>query len=851
MFSFFGLNLAICAVVGLSAASAAEVRWDSLDDIGNLGRVASVEVSPHSSQTIIAGGDVLGAGLTTDGGETWQQPIGFANSQDNDVTFHPTDPNIVWVGTLGGPYKSIDGGKTWTVKRNGMPPVSTVTISAPIERVIFDPHNSNTLLAVAGNHRHMGYGKPGITCWGGVWKSTDGGEHWNKISTIDDGAVGGPSDGVGAMINDIGFAAGSSSILYACSDRLGVYKSVDGGSSWTKINHGLPNKEAWSIALHPTNPDILWVSMGAGGGVYKSTDGGASWKSSSKGLIDLMESTVFRTIAVAKSDPNYVYCAAWEGSGSTYRSTDGGKTWTQLIKHGDHAVLINGTANSTGVAFQRINVDPNNAKHVVGACEGSVVQSWDAGVTWKDLTSFDTVGGRRGTGYGGMCGTHIAWNPYKPGLVFTCGDDEGKLERSENYLWSWKLARSSNLIGPYNGSSDCTFAADGTIYVGTGQFGNRVPPYANEPILKSTDFGNTWHYCQRPHGAIGDNRAVYVNPKNSSEVWCITGGSSTGFLYKSNDGGNSWRSVTFGNNLGLWNIAADPTNPDTMYVGGTLGIYKSTDGENFSLMQGSPTSVNFEYVYLDPVDPSTIYALSFNSKSLGGLYRYRNGAWTRLLAKSQARAVAVDPANPRRIAVETMGWTAFDRSNGEGIWISEDDGATWKQSNDGLRMIDGPAIAFNPDKSGQLIFGTNGAGFFATDLGDSTPHGGKVRNVTSNIAASDYDDGLQGFNASSIGRGNTLSGLKTGEWVKYRVNVPLDGYYDIHCKVASAIDGAFHIEFNGVNVTGPVAVKSAGKSSGLTDMSVRHVNLTAGDQYMKYFPESDSVEVNSFQLIKQ
>jgi hypothetical protein len=158
-----------------------------------------------------------------------------------------------------------------------------------------------------------------------------------------------------------------------------------------------------------------------------------------------------------------------------------------------------------------------------------------------------------------------------------------------------------------------------------------------------------------------------------------------------------------------------------------------------------------------------------------------------------------------------------------------------------------PRDRLNPDKSGQLIFGTNGAGFFATDLGDSTPHGGKIRSVTSNIAAGDYDDGLQGFNASSIGRSNALSGLKTGQWAKYRVNVPLDGYYDIHCKAASTTGGTFHMEFNGVNVTGPVAVKS----SGLTDVSIRHVNLTAGDQYMKYFPESDSVEINSFQLIKQ
>src|SRR5579872_1308011 len=175
-------------LIGCSTSSAAlrEVRWDALEDVGNLGRVSSIEVSPFDSGKIVAGGDVLGAGITDDGGVTWQQTIGFTNYEDNDITFHPTDPNIIWIGTLGGAYKSTDGGKTWIVKRDGMPPASTATITAPIERVIFDPNNSNTLLAVAGNHRHMNYGKKGITAYGGVWKSIDGGDHWNQIATIDD-----------------------------------------------------------------------------------------------------------------------------------------------------------------------------------------------------------------------------------------------------------------------------------------------------------------------------------------------------------------------------------------------------------------------------------------------------------------------------------------------------------------------------------------------------------------------------------------------------------------------------------------------------------------------------------------
>jgi photosystem II stability/assembly factor-like uncharacterized protein len=285
-----GVVLSQCAASGARPP----VRWDALNDVGNLGRVEAVEVSPFDARTIVAGGDVLGVGVTHDGGTAWQQTLGFLNYEDNDITFHPTDPRIIWVGTLGGPYESTDGGTHWALKRLGMPPISKATITAPIQRVIFDSNHPTTLLAVGGNHRHMGYGKTGITRWGAVWKSTDGGEHWKQIATIDDPAVGARDDGTGAMINDVAFAAGSSSVLYACSDEFGVYRSTDAGATWAHANQGLPSTKTWSIALHPTDPNVLWVAMGGGGGVYKSIDGGANWRPSYAGMVDLSPSTVHR-----------------------------------------------------------------------------------------------------------------------------------------------------------------------------------------------------------------------------------------------------------------------------------------------------------------------------------------------------------------------------------------------------------------------------------------------------------------------------------------------------------------------------------------------------------------------------
>ena len=175
--------------------------------------------------------------------------------------------------------------------------------------------------------------------------------------------------------------------------------------------------------------------------------------------------------------------------------------------------------------------------------------------------------------------------------------------------------------------------------------------------------------------------------------------------------------------------------------------------------------------------------------------------------------MAVDSANAQRIAVITRGWTAFDQTSGDGVWISEDGGTHWSQCNDGLRMLGGPAIAFNPDKSGQLIIATDGAGFFVTDVGDSTPHGGKARSIVGMINAYDYDDGPQGLITPRIAV-MALRQLKSGRWVKYTVSVPATGYYDIDCNAPATAGGRLHIEFNGVNVTGPVEVQNSGASGG-------------------------------------
>ncbi|PIW12913.1 MAG: hypothetical protein COW34_12515, partial [Armatimonadetes bacterium CG17_big_fil_post_rev_8_21_14_2_50_66_6] len=87
------------------------LHWAPLYEPGCGGWITSVAVSPHDSKRVLVGGDVMGVGVSEDGGDSWQSTFGFRMWEINDFTFHPTDPKVIWVGTLGGPYVSTDGGR--------------------------------------------------------------------------------------------------------------------------------------------------------------------------------------------------------------------------------------------------------------------------------------------------------------------------------------------------------------------------------------------------------------------------------------------------------------------------------------------------------------------------------------------------------------------------------------------------------------------------------------------------------------------------------------------------------------------------------------------------------------------
>ena len=709
------------------------LRWKPLREPGSGGWVTSFRISPHDSRRMVTGGDMLGAGVSLDGGRNWGPSFGFASWEINDATFHPKDPNIVWFGTLSGPYKSVDGGQNYLEKRNGFPPPAAFGYSAPVERILFDPNNDKHLIAFGGSSR--GWDLPGQKpLWGAVWESKDGGENWTKIATI--GSDGNTDDaGKGVNIYSAEFAAGSSTTLYAVSPWAGFFLSKDGGKTWAKSLKGLPHHRVARVQVHPANRQILWISLaqhkpqGAEkalpGGIYKSTDGGASWTPLNKGLSQAGDANEnftanYWAFAVSPKNPDVMYCAdgAWN-SGLLYVSRDGGQSWRaaatkqnvgQLQPTSLQRAFQVETALPAGLAGTVFSVDPNNPD--VAVCTGSehFIGTTDGGQTWRDIGNDKQAdGGWRGRGFTGWCSSQVRFNPWKQDQIALTALDAARVLITNNGGESWQ--RPLNDPTPWGGGQDTVFTPEGWIYVTTGQHG------AFQGIGRSKDGGKTWQVLQgAKHGlpeagwGKGQNEphGIYAMPGAPEKAWAAIGGK----LYATTDGGEIWKPVDLG--PGAQWLAAHPKKPQRIFVSSAREVYISSDGGQTWLPIGGPRKAGRM-----AVDNAGRLYIAADEGERGGLWRWDENLpdeqkWTRLWDDPWIMNVAVDPHDDRRLAFTTNQNPYVEVSRATGIWLSDDAGQTFRRANDGLPILRGHAIAFDPFEPGELVFGSFGRGYFET-----------------------------------------------------------------------------------------------------------------------------------------
>jgi photosystem II stability/assembly factor-like uncharacterized protein len=331
----------------------------------------------------------------------------------------PGQPNLYYIGVNnGGVWKSDDYGRTWV-------PIFDDEPTGSIGDLAVAPSNPNIIYVGSGE----GLQRPDLSVGDGMFKSTDAGKTWKHIGLADAQQIGqiivDPRDANRVYVAVLGHP-------YGANEQRGVFRSTDGGESWQKILYKDENTGAIAIAFDPKNPDILYTDLwaaregpwengsweGKTSGLFKSTDGGDTWHQLTGGLPTAEEGLGRIGFGIAPSDPDRIYATVdARQKGGIYRSDDAGESWR----------LINTDRRlwGRGGDFAEIKVDPKNEDIV-----------YDANVA----TYRSTDGGKTFTGFKGAPGGddyHRIWiNPDNPDIILIAADQGATLTVNGGETWS-------------------------------------------------------------------------------------------------------------------------------------------------------------------------------------------------------------------------------------------------------------------------------------------------------------------------------------------------------------------------------------------------------------------------------
>jgi len=589
------------------------------------GRVTAVEGIASKPHTFFMGSTGGGVWKTTDAGETWDNisDAFFKVGSIGSIEVAPSDPNVIYVGTGSdaprgnistgiGVYKTTDGGKTW--KHVGLGE------KGQIGEIRVHPENPDLVYAaVLGNIF-------GSNEQRGVFRSRDGGDTWEKVMYVSDqtGAVDVEIDPNNPRILYAGFWRANRQpwALIDGGREGGVYKSKDGGDSWEKVGGGLPENELLGkvdIAISPQNSDRIWVMQQAkkeeSGGLYRSDDGGNSW-TRVNGEHKLRQRAWYYThIFADPQDEETVYVL----NTGFYKSTNAGESFDEIdVPHGDvHGlwlnpnnpdIMVNSNDGGANVSlnggktwttqknqptaqFYRVEVDNQFPYRVYGAQQDNSTIS----VPYKmpgDLSPkqywYSVGGGESG---------YVAVHPDNPNIVYA-GSYSGEITRFN------KETGQTLQMTPYPHYTEGTNMTD-LKYRFQWNFPIIISKHApdtmyitSQYVHRSTDSGFTWEvispdlttndpkYLDRiPGGPIQhDATGVEVystifafaeSPHQEGELWA---GSDDGLIHISRNGGESWNEITpddMPENGTVNSIELSEHNPGTAYV----AVYKYREAD--------------------------------------------------------------------------------------------------------------------------------------------------------------------------------------------------------------------------------------------------------------------------------
>jgi len=663
--------LALCVFALAAALRAQEITWQPLHEPGSGGRIAALGVSPHDSNHVIVTGDMLGVGVSFDRGDSWQPGFGLPSYECAEVTFHPSDPDTVWLGAMSGPCVSYDGGRNWEWKRNGFPETSDGHYTVPINQILMNPQDENHLLALSGNHRK--WNDQDNSDWGSVWESFDAGESWTRKSQIKSGTI--------AKYGVLSAWASPDQwdVIYVALDGEGIYASYDQGATWEYKFADQSNTNVFWVDGDPRDPDVIYVALDnhkvngdwQPGGILKSEDGGASWRTINDGL---PQETVpgnpgstsrYDVVRVSPTEPDRLFTsnAGWWAAG-LYFSDDGGETWTETADPAPPRAY-----SSSGRSMETAAFDPNNADTVFAAGAAYVLRTVDGGASWDDATAYRPDPGAapdawRGRGYSGLVARHYAFHPSDPDVSAFSAMDAGNFCVSTDDLQTW--TKGGGDLPAHGGGDGIAFTGSSKVFVALGQGGDF------DGIGRSTDLGLTWEVLSGSGlPALGDGigRATDMDafPDRPNHVWAVIGGA----LFYSSDSGDSWRELDAS---GVNEVALLDSADLSYYVATDAGVLK---GVGTSLSNHLSTDFPVTFCTVHEAAPDTLYLASYKEWNDGGIHKYENGSLTRVLDDKFVRHISIKPDDPSVLLAATADQPFHDETFAKGVYLSTDGGQSW------------------------------------------------------------------------------------------------------------------------------------------------------------------------------
>ena len=657
---------------GVYKTTDAGITWENISDgFFKTGSVGSIAVSESDTNIVVVGmGEHAARGVMTsmgdgvyksmDAGKTWTH-LGLEKTYHiSDIVIHPTNPDIIYVTAQGaqyaptnqrGVYKTVDGGKTW---QNVLFVNSTTGASS----LTMDMNNPRILYASMWQHRRY------------PWLIESGGEH------------------------------------------SGLYKSVDGGETWNKMEKGLPMAFGKSgISVSRANSERVFAVIeaeGEKGGVYRSDNAGKTWKQVNNNRVNIARSWYYMEIFADPQNENTVYVL----NAPVMKSIDGGKSFSNIpVPHGDNhhlwinpqdnTNLINSNDGGANISFNggnswstqqnqatsqfyRVITDNLVPYNIYGGQQDNSAiaiasRTNDGGIDWKDW--YSVAGGES---------AFLAFDPDNPETVYG-GTYQGNISKWTKSSREQKSIKEYPELGLSIAPKDSKYRYNWNAPIISSPHNRSVIYHAGNVVFKTTDGGMTWTEISPdltknetdkhgPGGAPFTNEAaggenyntITALVESQHKEGVLYAGTDDGLLHITKDGGESWQNIT-------------PSDISD-------GIINSID--------------------ISEHDPATAYVVVMRYKSLDlNSYIFKTKdygqSWTKIInglddPNGFARVIRADKQRKGLLYAGTE----------TGMYVSINDGLNWQRLNLGM-----PIVAINDliIQDNDLVAATSGRGFWILD----------------------------------------------------------------------------------------------------------------------------------------